>query len=110
MINMKNLLSKIKTKSARIGIIGLGYTGLPLAIAFAKKFDVVEYDINEKITNQLLSGKSYILGVDGDMIKKYLNNFFYPTTDHKELEKCDFIIICVPTPLTAEKEPDLVYI
>ena len=70
---------------------------------------MVGYDINEKIVNHLLSGKSHILNVDDDMIKKYLNKSFYPTTDHKDLEKCDFIIICVPTPLTAEKEPDLRY-
>ena len=107
---MKNLLIKIKTKTATIGIIGLGYTGLPLAIAFAKKFNVVGYDIKEKTVNLLLSGKSHILDVGDDDLKQYLNESFYPTDDHKDLEKCDFIIICVPTPLTAEKEPDLVYI
>jgi UDP-N-acetyl-D-glucosamine dehydrogenase len=107
---MKNLLLKIKTKTARIGIIGLGYTGLPLAIAFAKKFDVVGYDINKKTVNLLLNGKSLILDVGDSDLKRYLNESFYPTTDHKELEKCDFIIICIPTPLTAEKEPDLIYI
>lgn len=107
---MKNLLMKIKDKTARIGIIGLGYTGLPLAIAFAKKFNVVGYDIKEKTADYLLGGKSHIRDVNDDMIKKYLNKSFYPTTDHKELEECDFIIICVPTPLTAEKEPDISYI
>ena len=107
---MKNLLLKIKTKTAKIGIIGLGYTGLPLAIAFAKKFNVVGYDTNEKTVNYLLGGKSHILDVgDGDL-KQYLNKSFYPTTDHKDLEECDFIIICVPTPLTEQKEPDLRYI
>ncbi|MCK4251001.1 nucleotide sugar dehydrogenase [candidate division WOR-3 bacterium] len=107
---MKNLLTKIKTKTARIGIIGLGYTGLPLAIAFAKKFNVVGYDINEKTVDYLLGGKSHILDVGNSDLKQYLNKSFYPTTDHKELKKWDFIIICVPTPLTAEKEPDLRYI
>jgi len=107
---MKNLLMKIKDKTARIGIIGLGYVGLPLAVAFARKFEVVGYDINEKTVNNLLNGQSHILDVSDDMIKKYLNKSFYPTADHKELEKCDFIIICVPTPLTAAKEPDLRYI
>ena len=107
---MKNLLLKIENKTAKIGIIGLGYTGLPLAIAFAKKFNVVGYDISEKTINYLLGGKSHILDVGDSDLKKYLNKSFYPTTDYKELEKCDFIIICVPTPLTAEKEPDLRYI
>jgi UDP-N-acetyl-D-glucosamine dehydrogenase len=107
---MKNIPTKIKTKTARIGIIGLGYTGLPLAIAFAKKFNLVGYDIKEKTVNLSLSGKSHILDVSDDDLKQYLNKSFYPTTDHKDLEKCDFIIICVPTPLTEQKEPDLRYI
>ena len=107
---MKNLLPKIKDKTTRIGIIGLGYTGLPLAIAFAKKFNVVGYDINKKTVNCLLGGKSHILDVGDSDLKQYLNNSFYPTTDHKELEKCEFIIICVPTPLTTEREPDLSYV
>ena len=107
---MKNLLLKIKDKTARIGIIGLGYTGLPLAIAFAKKFNAVGYDINEKTVNRLLNGKSHILDVGDSDLKQYLNKSFYPTTNLKDLEECDFIIICVPTPLTAEKEPDLSYI
>lgn len=107
---MKELITKIKNKSANIGIIGLGYVGLPLAIAFGKKFNVVGYDINEKIVNYLLSGKSHILDVPDDDIKKYLNKSFYPTNESKELNKCDYIIICVPTPLTEKKEPDLSYI
>jgi len=109
-IKMKNLLLKIKNKTAKIGIIGLGYTGLPLAMAFAKKFDVVGYDIDKKIINQLLNGKSHVLDVSDKELKKYLDKTFNPTTSCKELGKCDFIIICVPTPLTAEKEPDLRYV
>lgn len=107
---MEQLLTKIKNKTARIGIIGLGYTGLPLAIAFARKFDVVGYDVKEKTINHLLSGRSHILDVGDGELKRYLNTSFYPTIDPEELGKCDFIIICVPTPLTEEKEPDLSYI
>ena len=107
---MKQLLTKIKNKTASIGIIGLGYTGLPLAIAFAREFDVVGYDIKEKTINHLLSGRSPILDVEDGELKRYLNTSFYPTTDPEELGKCDFIIICVPTPLIEEKEPDLSYI
>ncbi len=107
---MKKLSNKIKTKSAIIGIIGQGYVGLPLAIAFAKKFNVVGYDISEKIVNHLKSGKSLILDVSDNEVKRHLNISFYPTNDPSELEKCDIIIICVPTPLTEEKEPDLSYI
>lgn len=107
---MKELLAKIENGNAKIGIIGLGYTGLPLAITFAKNFRVVGYDRNKGIANLLLNGKSHIKDVKEEYIKKYLNKTFFPTNNHKELEKCDFIIICVPTPLTEEKEPDLSYI
>lgn len=107
---MKELCTKIRNKSINIGIIGMGYVGLPLAIAFAKKFNVIGYDINEKTVNLLSSGKSYILDVPDDYLINYLNKSFYPTTDYQNLKKCDFIIICVPTPLTKEKEPDLSYI
>lgn len=109
-INMKELLIKIGNGSAKIGIVGLGYTGLPLALEFAKKFEVVGYDISEKKINLLKGGKSYILDVRDNLIKEYINSSFNPTNDHKYLEKCDFIVICVPTPLTAEKEPNLDYI
>lgn len=88
----------------------MGYVGLPLAIAFAQKFNVVGYDISEKIADHLSRGKSHILDVPDDYIKNYLNKSFYPTTNYLDLEKSDFIIICVPTPLTEEKEPDLSYI
>ena len=101
---MEQLLTKIENKTARIGIIGLGYTGLPLAIAFARKFDVVGYDIKKKTINHLLSGRSHILDVGDGELKRYLNTSFYPTTDSEELGKCDFIVICVPTPLTEEKD------
>ena len=107
---MDKLITKIKTESATIGIIGLGYVGLPMAIAFAKKFNVVGYDVSEKTINHLLSGKSHIADVPSEHIEKYLGKTFQPTSDDKALGECDFILICVPTPLTDEKEPDLNYI
>jgi UDP-N-acetyl-D-glucosamine dehydrogenase len=107
---MKELCAKIKNQSVIIGIIGMGYVGLPLAIAFAKKFKVVGYDINKKIVEHLSSGKSHIFDIQDDDIKNHLNISFCPTTDYQNLEKCDFIIICVPTPLTEKEEPDLSYI
>ena len=107
---MKELFAKIENGNAKIGIIGLGYTGLPLALIFAKKFQVVGYDKNEKIANALLKGESHIKDVKNKELRNYLKKTFFPTNNHKELKKCDFIIICVPTPLTKEKEPDLSYI
>jgi UDP-N-acetyl-D-glucosamine dehydrogenase len=105
-----SLVIKLESKSAKIGIIGLGYVGLPLAIAFAKKFNVIGYDVNESIIKNLLTGRSFILDVGENDIREHLNKTFFPTHNHKELEKCDFIIICVPTPLTEERIPDLSYI
>ena len=79
-------------------------------MSFAKKFCVVGYDINEDIVNLLLNGKSHIKDVKNEEIKIYLNKTFFPTNKYAGLKKCDFIVICVPTPLTEEKEPDLSYV
>jgi len=107
---MDKLIAKIKTKSATIGIMGLGYVGLPMAIAFSKKFNVIGYDVSEKTINHLLNGKSHISDVPSEDIKKYLGKTFKPSNDDRTLGECDFILICVPTPLTDEKEPDLSYV
>lgn len=107
---MDNLLLKIKNGNARIGIIGLGYVGLPLSMTFARKFDVIGYDLNENTVESLKNGISTIRDISNDILCEYVSNSFFPTTDHNDLKNCDFIIICVPTPLTSEKEPDLSYI
>lgn len=107
-MNWKDILKlKIKDKSAIIGIVGLGYVGLPLAVAFSNKFNVIGYNVNLEKTELLKSGKSYIEDIEDKEInlKK-----LYPTTNHKDLKKCDFIIIAVPTPLREDKNPDLSYI
>lgn len=102
-----NLKQKIKNKSIVISIVGLGYVGLPLAVAFSKKFKIVGYDTNSKNIKFLSQRKSYIEDVDYNDIN--IGNFF-PTNDYRELKKCDFIIITVPTPLKGNKTPDLSYI
>ena len=102
-----DLKQKIKNKSITVGIIGLGYVGLPLAVTFCKKFKVIGYDTNGKNIEFLNQGKSYIEDVDN---KKINMENFYPTIDYKELKKSDFIIITVPTPLKEDKTPDLSYV
>jgi UDP-N-acetyl-D-glucosamine dehydrogenase len=107
---MKKLIEKISNETACVGIVGLGYVGLPLAIAFSKKFDTVGYDVYDKCIENLLSGKSHILDILDSTLQTYLGKSFYPTKNPEDLKKCDFLIICVPTPLSEQKEPDLSYI
>lgn len=107
-----NLLKKINEKNAVIGIIGMGYVGLPLAIEFATKgFVTTGFDIDERKIPILNSGKSYIKHIKEDRIKKAVDNGkFNATSDFSELTGVDAIIICVPTPLNEHREPDMTYI
>lgn len=107
---MKELIQKIKNNTACVGVVGLGYVGLPLSIVFSKKFDTIGYDVYEKCIENLMTGKSHILDVPDSTLQTYLGKSFYPTKSPEDLTKCDFIIICVPTPLSEQKEPDLSYI
>lgn len=101
------LKSKINDKSAVVGIVGLGYVGLPLAVAFSKKYKVIGYNINEEKVELLKQNKSYIEDVKDSEINL---DMLYPTVDYNDLKNCDFIIIAVPTPLREDKSPDLSYI
>ncbi len=104
------LSEKIKKKRAVVGVIGLGYVGLPLVIEFAKKgFKVVGFDIDEKKVQTLKSGKSYIKHIKEDDIRSILKSF-EPTTDFSKISEVDAIIICVPTPLNKYREPDMSYV
>ncbi len=106
------LLKKIESKTATVGIVGLGYVGLPLAHACLKAgYKVVGFDIDQRKIDAIKAGKPYIvhLGQDFfDYIKS--NDGFLGTADPKDLQKADAILICVPTPLGHHKEPDLSYV
>ncbi len=106
------LVERIKSKTAKIGVIGLGYVGLPLSIAFIKAgFYVNGFDIDEKKIKSLLDGQSYITHINSeDMIELLETNRFSPTSDFSKLEDTDCIIICVPTPLNKNREPDLTFV
>lgn len=108
----KELLVKIENKSAVIGIIGLGYVGLPLALEFAKKnFQTIGFDIDERKIPILMNGKSYIKHISEEKIANAVKSkTFTATNDFSQLTKCDAIIICVPTPLDHHREPDLTFI
>jgi UDP-N-acetyl-D-glucosamine dehydrogenase len=97
-------------KDTKIGILGMGYVGLPLAMAFAKRYPVVGYDVNGEVKEILSNGDSHVRDVKPSTLKKYLNKTFFPTDEHERLRGCDFLIICVPTPLTEDRDPDLRYV
>ncbi len=105
---LKDLKSKIENKQAKIGIIGLGYVGLPILVAFAKKgFSVLGFDVDQNKINQIEKGHSYINHIDSELLK---NDLIQVTTDMTRLKEVDVITICVPTPLNIHREPDLSYV
>ena len=105
------LLDKLNHKSARLGVIGLGYVGLPLVIEFCKAgFKVTGFDNDYKKVASLKQGKSYIKHIELSSISKELSANFIPTTDFSKLSDVDCIIICVPTPLNENREPDMTYV
>ena len=106
------LQQKIKTHQANIGILGLGYVGLPLAMAFAKNgFTVSGFEVDPGRIRSLLAGRSYIADVPNvelaDLIEK---RRFVPITDFSRLGTMDVVIICVPTPLNKTKDPDISFV
>lgn len=105
-----SLLSRINDKAASVGIIGLGYVGLPLARAFVDGgFSVLGFDVDSAKVDRLRRGESYIGHITAEVIRGMAGRF--EATDRFErLDEPDAIIICVPTPLTETREPDLSYI
>jgi len=106
------LLRKIKSHEAKVAVIGMGYVGLPLVREFVNaKFHVTGLDIDPKKVKMLNAGKSYIQSVDSKTVSSWRKtNLFEATSDPKKLRKADAIIICVPTPLTPTREPDLSFV
>ena len=106
-----NLIDKIETKDARIGIIGLGYVGLPLVIEFCKAgFFVTGFDVDVNKVEKLKKGESYIKHIDIAHLHGLLADKFSATTDFSMLRDVDCIIICVPTPVNKNREPDMQYV
>ena len=102
---------KIATRQARIGIVGMGYVGLPLALLFSReRFAIAVFDIDQKKVDELNSGRSYIVRIPASEIHAALKNGFTATTDYSQIARMDVVIVCVPTPLTEYHEPDLSYV
>jgi len=110
---MKNeLISRITNKQAHVGVIGLGYVGLPLIVEFASKgFTGTGFEVDETKASKINESVSYIGDVSSQRLKQAVDaKRLRATTDFDHLSECDAIIICVPTPLRKTKEPDVSYI
>ena len=109
---MQTLIEKIKTKSARLGVIGLGYIGLPLAVEKAKAgFKTIGFDIQQKKVDWLNKGQNYIGDVESKELEELIKSgMFKATLDFSEVAACDSVCICVPTPLDYHQEPDISYV
>jgi len=107
-----DLIAKIQAHEARVGIVGLGYVGLPLVLRFAEEhFPVLGFDVDPAKVRKLQAGESYIRHIPAKRLRVLIKEKrFEPTTDFQRLAEADCIIICVPTPLTPKKDPDLQYI
>ena len=111
-VTLLRLEEKIRDKSATMGIVGIGYVGLPLAVAFAMAgFKVLGFDIRQKNVDSVNQGKSYIADVSSDSLSSVVTGkLLEATTDQSRLGEVDAICVCVPTPLTTTKDPDLSYV
>ncbi len=108
----ERLVRRIEQKRARLGVIGLGYVGLPLAVEFGHAgFHVTGLDIDEKRVRELMRGRSYIQDVPTDDVRRLVKDGrFVATTNFAELKKLDAVNVCVPTPLSKMRDPDVSYI
>ncbi|HEX6574030.1 MAG TPA: nucleotide sugar dehydrogenase [Gemmatimonadaceae bacterium] len=106
------LLAKLTDRSATIGVVGLGYVGLPLALEFAKAgFHVIGYDVSDRVVKNLMSGESHIQDVPSEELAELVKSgHFEATADESRLREMDAISIAVPTPLAKTRDPDMTYI
>jgi UDP-N-acetyl-D-glucosamine dehydrogenase len=110
-LHAKKLIKKLENKTASIGIIGMGYVGLPLALRYVDVgYHVIGFDIDPDKVKKLNNGQTYIQHIDETRIKKANKSGFRATSDFSKAKKMDALIICVPTPLNKHREPDLSYV
>ncbi|MEZ4440115.1 MAG: nucleotide sugar dehydrogenase [Polyangiaceae bacterium] len=108
----KNLAARIASREAKVGIVGMGYVGLPLALAFCDQgFSVLGFDVDRAKVEKLEKGENYIQHLHGDHIEKVVKEGkLHATTDFSRLAEMDAILVAVPTPLTRQREPEMRYI
>ncbi len=111
-VNASRLLERIRDRRAVVGIVGMGYVGLPLALTFAGRgFKVLGFDVEGEKVERLNAGDSYIHHVDGGRLRQAVaDGRLAATGDFARLGEPDALLICVPTPLTPERDPDLSFV
>src|ERR1035441_2977014 len=108
---LQRIKQRIDLREARIGIVGMGYVGLPLALLFSEeRFAITGFDIDPAKVETLNRGGSYIVRIPGTEIQSAQRSGFSATADYSQIAQMDVVIICVPTPLNDYHEPDLSYI
>ena len=107
-----DISKRIEDNSYKVGVIGLGYVGIPLALGFSDKgIRVIGFDIDEKKISSLSEGKSYLEHISSDHLANHVTDgILQPTSDFRRISEVDAIILCVPTPLDSHLEPDLTYV
>ncbi len=108
----ESLQRKINDRSAKVGVVGLGYVGLPLIDAFTRAgFAAIGYDVDQRKVDSLQKGQSYIAHIPSTKIQNWLDQKkFDATSDMSRLSEADVVLICVPTPLNESRDPDLSYV
>ncbi|MFP6586587.1 MAG: nucleotide sugar dehydrogenase, partial [Pirellulaceae bacterium] len=111
-MNLSELTAAIDAKTAKIGIVGLGYVGLPLVRAFIEAgYTTIGFDVDSAKIEQLRQGQSYIQHISGDWVSQQIAAGKFDATDQLDrLAEADAILICVPTPLNESRDPDLTYV
>ncbi len=110
-LKAQEVKAKIEARTAKVGVVGLGYVGLPLVLLYIEQnFPVTGFDIDQKKVETLTAGGSYIVRIEAAEIKGARDRGFSPTTEFARISEMDAVIICVPTPLNEYHEPDLSYI
>ena len=107
----KELIAKVEARTAIIGVVGLGYVGLPLVLSFSEAgFAVMGFDVDQSKVDGLLAGHSPIAHIASSAVKEMVSRGFEGTIDFSRAGEADVLILCVPTPLTRYREPDLSYV
>ncbi len=111
-VTSADLLRRLEDRTAVVGIVGLGYVGLPLALTFAEgRFRVLGFDVDNSKIQGLARGEMYIRHLDGRRVARAIGaERFHATDDFRRLAEPDVLIVCVPTPLTPQREPDMSYV